>query len=218
MNSSVLPAESILILGPTGSGKTPLGNHIETFGLNGRRCMHFDFGRALRTLACAPHIPSGFKKEDITFIRDVLRNGALLENETFFLAEKVLLSFLAHKNFCNGDFLILNGLPRHINQATDMAGIAKVKGVIMLECTPHVVLERIQQNTGGDRTDRTDDTVALIRSKLQTFRNRTAPLTQYYANHGIPVHTVTVTASASAEQLYVNVLSRQILQHPESLV
>lgn len=218
MKSSVLPAESLLILGPTGSGKTPLGNHMETSGLHGRRCLHFDFGDALRTVAYSEGIPSGFRKKDITFIRDVLQKGLLLENETFFLAERVLLNFLAKKNFCKGDLLVLNGLPRHRSQAKDMTGIADIKGVIMLECTPDVVLERIQQNTGRDRAGRTDDDRAMIRSKMETFRNRTIPLTQHYADHGISILTITVTASATGEQLYADIMSQQVLPDPESLV
>lgn len=218
MKSSILPAESLLILGPTGSGKTPLGNQMETSGLHGRRCLHFDFGDALRTLACSEGIPSGFRKKDISFIRDVLKNGVLLENETFILAEKILLHFLSEKNFRKGDLLVLNGLPRHRDQAKDMTSIADIKGVIVLECTPDVVLERIQQNTGGDRAGRTDDDRAMIRSKMETFRNRTIPLTRHYVDYGIPLLAITVTASATAEQLFGDIMAQQVLPDPESLV
>ena len=43
--------KAILLLGPTGSGKSPLGDELEANGLNGRRCLHFDFGRRLRRAA-----------------------------------------------------------------------------------------------------------------------------------------------------------------------
>ncbi len=43
--------KAILLLGPTGSGKTPLGQALEKKGLAGRRCVHFDFGANLREIA-----------------------------------------------------------------------------------------------------------------------------------------------------------------------
>ena len=39
---------AILLLGPTGSGKTPLGELMERRGFGGRRCRHFDLGDRLR--------------------------------------------------------------------------------------------------------------------------------------------------------------------------
>ena len=41
----------ILLLGPTGSGKTPLGDRLQIRDLWGRRCHHFDFGVRLRDVA-----------------------------------------------------------------------------------------------------------------------------------------------------------------------
>jgi hypothetical protein len=40
--------KAILPLGPTGSGKTPLGDYLEERGLFGRRCVHFDFGEKFK--------------------------------------------------------------------------------------------------------------------------------------------------------------------------
>ncbi|MCX7427258.1 MAG: hypothetical protein NTW96_16720 [Planctomycetia bacterium] len=42
--------DAMLLLGPTGSGKTPLGDLLERRGLGGRRCVHFDFGAHLRRI------------------------------------------------------------------------------------------------------------------------------------------------------------------------
>ena len=42
---------AVLILGSTGSGKTPLGEYIEQNGLNGIKCHHFDFGACLRRIS-----------------------------------------------------------------------------------------------------------------------------------------------------------------------
>jgi adenylate kinase len=42
--------QALLLLGPTGSGKTPLGERLERRSLRGRRCHHFDFGASLRAV------------------------------------------------------------------------------------------------------------------------------------------------------------------------
>ena len=76
---------SVLLVGPTGAGKTPLGNLLEKKGLNGKKCRHFDFGANLR--AIAGQIPGArFSLEEIGFIKDKLCSGALLEDKDFPLA------------------------------------------------------------------------------------------------------------------------------------
>ena len=42
---------ALLLIGPTGSGKTPLGELLERSGLWGRPCRHFDFGERMRRIA-----------------------------------------------------------------------------------------------------------------------------------------------------------------------
>lgn len=39
---------AMVLLGPTGSGKTPLGHVFAARGFLNRRCAHFDFGENLR--------------------------------------------------------------------------------------------------------------------------------------------------------------------------
>ena len=134
------PHPALILLGPTGSGKTPLGDALAEHGVGGRCCLHFDFGAELRRAAVwdrsDPSDVSDLSMDDRTFIRRVLEEGALLEPENFPVAERVLKAFLARA--CPGDpaavrasrgapgnhaaapeqvLLVLNGLPRHIDQA-----------------------------------------------------------------------------------------------------
>lgn len=193
---------SILLLGPTGAGKSPLGNEIQKKGINGKRCFHFDFGHELRSIADLDLPPEGFQKNDLLFIRDVLERGLLLENEHFHIAEKIVHYFMRRNDFREDDILILNGLPRHVDQAIDMAGIVEVRGLVVLECEPEEVYSRIEKNTGMDRTGRIDDGIAMIRKKLDIFNARTAPLIEHYSNMGCVILKVRITAALTPEDAY----------------
>lgn len=198
--------EAILLIGPTGSGKTPLGDLLEERGLppSGRRCVHFDFGRELRRIAREDD--SLFDADEVAFIRDVLEEGALLENEHFHVAEKILTAFLAGRlgpqagiRDPQSALVVLNGLPRHVGQAADVDRIVDIRAVIRLNCTPEIVLERIRTNAGGDRVRRADDDLAAVRSKLALFAERTKPLLAHYAARGATALEIEVTANTVPE-------------------
>jgi adenylate kinase family enzyme len=207
MHKKVKPIDAILLIGPTGSGKTPLGSYIEQKGIFGRRCLHFDFGHELRTIAGTVDLPGGFTAAEHQFIIDVLEKGLLLEDEHFPIAEKIVLNFMSGRDCGESDLIILNGLPRHEGQACDMARLVNVTGLLVLDCTAEDVCTRIGQNTGGDRTCRTDDAVEMIRKKLVIFSNRTAPLIEYYSGRGSSLLRMSVDASSTTEDLYSRFIS-----------
>ena len=74
------PWPSLLLMGPTGSGKTPLGEEIERRGLDGRRCVHFDFGANLRAVAADPGSWDMLTAEELESVRTSLATGALFED------------------------------------------------------------------------------------------------------------------------------------------
>ncbi len=194
--------KSILMLGPTGVGKSPLGDRLEKNGIKGKRCFHFDFGRELRDIARPGTPPEGFKEKDVSFIRDVLENGSLLEDEHFHIAEKIICRFLRSRGVQREDVLILNGLPRHTEQARDMSAIVEVMSLVVLECGAGEVRKRIRQNTGRDRTGRADDSIVMVRKKLDIFSARTAPLIEYYSDRGCSVLKIKTTALSTPENVY----------------
>ncbi len=168
---------ALLLIGPTGSGKTPLGQCIEKEGWLGARCGHFDFGAQLRGVA-AGEGGGRFSEEETAFVRELLDKGALLKDRHFPLAEKILRSFLERRRIGPDDVVILNGLPRHAGQAGAIDRLLDVRWVISLSCSPETVRARIAANTGGDRAGRTDDGLAEVERKLIIFRERTAPLVE----------------------------------------
>jgi len=197
-----MPRSAILLLGPTGAGKSPLGNQLERNGIRGKRCFHFDFGHELRSIAEYSLPPEGFREEELSFIKDVLDKGLLLENEHFHIAEKIVHYFLRRNDVGEEDILILNGLPRHTDQARDMGGIVDVKHIVLLMCEPEEAYKRIELNSGGDRTGRLDDSLGMIRKKLEIFRARTSPLIEYYLNMDCEILEIGITAVTTPEETY----------------
>jgi len=194
---------AVLLLGPTGSGKTPLGDLIEAGGLAGARWHHFDFGEHLRAAAHAAEQVLSTSELDV--VRRVLHDGALLEDRHFPIAAKILRAFIRRRLVADNDWIVLNGLPRHAGQADDVEEIVYVSGVIELACTPEVVRHRILGNTGGDRTGRIDDDTAAVERKLRIYRDRTVPLLDHYRRAGAVIVTVNVDAHMAPADTYAQI-------------
>lgn len=190
---------AILLIGPTSAGKTPLGERLERTGLWGRACFHFDFGANLRRVGEGGHPPDFLSPADMAVVQRVLASGALLEDDQFHIARGILLDFLHRRDVGPADFVVLNGLPRHVGQADAVDCVMDIGLVLSLECSAEVVLARIRANTGGDRTGRIDDAQDAVERKLQTFEARTVPLLEHYRASGarmidVPVAVTTTSA------------------------
>jgi adenylate kinase family enzyme len=194
--------EALLLLGPTGAGKTPLGEMLAARGWAGRRCVHFDFGANLRDAVARGTPDAIVSAEDLRFLRQVLATGALLEDRDFPIAERLLRSFLARGGADPATVIVLNGLPRHVGQAQAIAAILDVRTVVSLDCSAETVLSRLETNVGGDRTHRTDDDLAAVRRKLEVFAQRTAPLVAYYRAHGARIVHLQVHTDTGAEEMW----------------
>ena len=219
MNTSyTLPVNALLLLGPTGAGKSPLGDYLAAHGLAGRSCHHFDFGAELRAIASGGASACAYHKDEITFVHGVLEEGLLLENEQFRLAEKIIRLFLGRAGFADGHILVLNGLPRHVGQAADIARIADVHVVVLLECSADDVLCRIDDNIGGDRNERVDDERGLVEKKLDIFHERTAPLVGYYEKKGCRIYRLSVSGTMTPEETYQQLSSLAAVDPPVAFV
>jgi len=201
-----MPVNGMLLIGPTGVGKTPFGNYLEERGLGGKRCFHFDFGHQLRSVAVYDGPAADYTAAEHEFIRKVLSEGVLLENEHYYIAEKIIDVFMHGRGFKENDILVLNGLPRHAGQALDIERKVAVTGVIVLDCSAEDIYSRIRENAGGDRAGREDDGIGMVRKKLEIFHKRTAPLIQHYETAGRDVFRLKVNYSSTAEELYSDFL------------
>jgi adenylate kinase family enzyme len=194
--------EAVLLLGPTGSGKTPLGQLLEARGLHGRRCRHFDFGENLREIVARDAPDGSFTVDDVALLRRMVREGLLLEDEHFPLAARILRRFLAARRSDSKSWIILNGLPRHLGQAHGLEGVVDVRAVVCLACSAQVVSERIRGNAGGDRSLRDDDAPESVRRKLAIFTERTTPLLRHYQSRRASLQTIEVGPRTTAEEMW----------------
>ncbi len=192
---------AILVLGPTGVGKTPLGEYIEENGLGATRCCHFDFGEHLRSAHAASAEYPFLSAEESAVIDRVLGTGALLEDHQFGIVEKLFSDFTKRKNMTPSDWVLLNGMPRHVGQALKVRQFADVKFVLYLVCSDTLVYRRIVTNVGGDRADRVDDDIAAVKNKLEIFKTWTLPLVAHYQRLGARLIEVEVGLSTSPREI-----------------
>ena len=204
------PWPSILLIGPTGAGKTPLGQELERRGLGGRRCVHFDFGANLRKLAAGEADRTFLSDEELAAIRHSLATGALFEDRDMPMIVSILRAFAASRAIGPGTLLVLNGTPRHVRQAEGLAGTVSVELVVRLEADAAVIRERLRLDPGGDRSGRTDDSIEAVRERLSDYEKRTRPLIDLYGRRGVRVVAVPVTAAMTAAETY-NVLEAALM-------
>lgn len=190
---------ALLLIGPTGAGKTPLGEELARRGILGRRAVHFDFGANLRRAVREP--TALFAPEELQVLRNVLASGALLEKGQEPIAGKILARFRHETALRCGEWLILNGFPRHVGQAEYLSGFITIRAVVELVCPPEVVLARIFGNIAGDRTGRDDDTLPKIIDRMNIYHERTQPLVEFYRQKGIPIFQISVGKDTVAAEL-----------------
>ena len=188
--------QTILLIGPTGAGKTPLGEILEKRGLWGRKCLHFDFGQQLRTSVVRQSTP--LNREEIATVRALLKENALLGDEHFTIALKLFEDFLTLHQAARSEYVILNGLPRHEGQAERLNDAIDMLALICLMCPAEVVRARIKANTGRDRRRRVDDSLPEVERKLHIYELRTMPLIDYYRGRDVRVMSYNVGSETSS--------------------
>ncbi len=208
---SVLLVPAMILLGPTGVGKTPLGRMVESRGLQGRPWRHLDFGEELRRAAGGSDSPPLFTPHERTALCRILQEHRLLRSDELWIAERILKRFAADTPVAPGGVpggVVLNGLPRNLRQAELVHRYLDVRLIVELTANAETIRERLRSNRGGDRADRTDDTPEAVARKLDWYHRETLPLIEHYRQFGCMAVQITVSKDVTPEQTYCELASR----------
>lgn len=177
------------MLGPPGSGKGTQGRRLaQRYGI-----AHLSTGEMLR--------------EQIAAGTDLGRRVAGLVAAGDLVPDEVVEG-LMHDRVIEASRqggYVLDGFPRTLHQAVAAYDIAAEAGatvhaVVHLLVPEAVVLERLL----GREESRADDDAATIRHRLAVYRERTAPLIDYYAGRQV---LVTVDAAGPPDEVFAAIVA-----------
>jgi len=170
----------LLFLGPPGAGKgTQAARLCEANGMK-----HLSTGDLLRSEVAAGTV-LGQEAEA------VMNRGELVSDA---LVLAIVESQL--KGLSGGGWL-LDGFPRTVPQADALEPLLEelkqpIEAVVLLELDDAVLIERLLAR------GRDDDNEAVIRNRLEVYREKTSPLISFYRDKGL---LVSVEANGSVEEI-----------------
>lgn len=164
------PFRAVLIFGPPGSGKGTLGKFLSSAG---NHC-HLSSGEIFRTLS--PESPAG------KLYHTYASKGLLLPDEvTLQIWHHFVHGLIAtNRYFPNQQLLLLDGIPRTLNQAELLEKHIKVERVIVLEIKHfEELVKRLQRRAIIEK--RTDDMdVNILRTRMEVYLKDTSQLLKHY--------------------------------------
>ena len=175
--------QTILLFGAPGSGKGTQGKILGSIP----NLFHFACGDAFRNLRIDDPIGRVFI--------DYSSRGRLVPDEpTITLWSKNIQASTLDGEFNPEiDTLVLDGIPRNVQQAEMLKDTLDVKAVFNLTCADmHQMVERLQRR--ALRENRLDDAnMEVIRKRLDIYEQETKPVLDYYGP--ALVHTIDSTQS-----------------------
>jgi adenylate kinase len=167
----------LILLGPPGAGKgTQAQRLVRKHGI-----VQLSTGDMLRA-AVKAGTPVGQRA------KDVMARGELCPDE---LVVAIVADRISEPDARNG--FILDGFPRTVPQAVALDRMLgnrgqKLDGVIELKVDPAILRERIEKRVREAQARgeplRPDDNPDVLRTRLEAYREQTAPLSDYYRLQG----------------------------------
>lgn len=158
----------LILLGPPGAGKGTQAKRLEElYGLK-----QLSTGDMLRAEIASKSL-LGQRVEGILAAGELVSDDIMIE----------MIANRTAKPDCEKGF-ILDGFPRTVAQAEaldDMLHNMKLDldAVIEIQVDENALYDRVQKRAAEDGT-RADDTVEVMKNRLDVYRKQTAPITPYY--------------------------------------
>jgi adenylate kinase len=174
----------VIMLGPPGAGKGTQGERIASR----YQVPHISSGEIFRD-EVARQTPVGIQ------LSGYLNEGDLVPDD---LVLSMIMDRVVAAAENDGGY-VLDGFPRTLPQAEAAGKIGKEAGVaalavLYLDAPPEVFVQRL----AGRGEDRSDDSAAVARHRLEVYAEHTKPLVDYYDGRGILLR---VDASPSADEV-----------------
>jgi adenylate kinase len=161
---------AILLFGAPGSGKGTQGKILGTIP----NFYHFSCGEVFRNLTPDSELGRIFLQFS--------SRGELVPDEPTIRLWRHNLEGAEHDDrfMPATDTLILDGIPRNVNQAQMLSGTLDVRVIFYLSCPDmNKLVARLQRR--ALRENRLDDAnIGVIRKRLETYELETAPVLDYY--------------------------------------
>jgi len=159
------------------------------------------------------HISTGdMLRENVAFKTDLGTKAKSYMDKGLLVPDKIVIGMvkerLQRKDCSNG--FILDGFPRTIKQANELASVIKIDKVVNISVGDEEIVKRLSRRRicsscgvgfhldyikpktegkcdkcGGDLYQRDDDKEATIKNRLEVYEKQSAPLVDYYKERGI---------------------------------
>ncbi len=167
------PFRSILIFGPPGSGKGTLGRFLSSAGNH----FHLSSGDLFRGLS--PESPAG------KLYHTYAHRGHLVPDDVTIQIWRHYMGGLIATNryFPHQQFLLLDGIPRTLNQAKMLDQYIRVDHIILLDMgNIEELMKRMHKRARLEgRADDTSDQV--LRTRMEVYQKETLQLLQHYPDN-----------------------------------